>query len=84
MLGSGFEFNEEDVLIPPTDPSDLALNQAVHHILKEEGVLGDLRGFFSVDADLDEEHDLKVACKGYDENLIKFLQESPDNAFFKK
>jgi hypothetical protein len=84
QLGVGFVYNNEDQLEPPTEESDLQLNQVVHYILKEKGVLGELRGFFSCDLDLDEDHDLKIAAAGYDENLVQFLQEKPDKVFFEK
>ena len=85
MLGIGKDFNEatETYEFTPNDSVQLEMNEIIHSMLKGERVLRELRGFFTYDSELDEEHPLKIASKPYDKDLVAFLSEDPDPRYFR-
>lgn len=90
MLGCGKILDEANsILIFPTSEVDLEMNEIIHHMLKDEGVLGELRGFLTFDCSVPEEVSLeqpysKIASTPFDQDLVEFLRAKPDPRYFTK
>ena len=84
ILGPGKTRDENENLVFPQEPLELAYNELIHCILKGEGVLDELRGFFMYDSTLEEDHELKLLSKPFDADFVLFLSNTPDCRYFPK
>ena len=82
MMGVGKKFHDDGTLTFPETSLLLQYNEVVHHLLKSNNLLSELRGFFQFDCRLDEDNDLKVLAKGADRDMVDFLVETPDPRYF--
>ena len=90
MLGCGKILDEANsILIFPTSEVDLEMNEIIHHMLKDEGVLGELRGFLTFDCTVPEDIPLeepysKICSAPFDSDLVEFLSSDPNPLYFTK
>jgi hypothetical protein len=82
MMGVGKVFHDDGSLTFPQSERDLEYNEVVHHLLKSNNLLAELRGFFEYDRRLGEDSPLKMLTKGADQDKVEFLVENPDPRYF--
>jgi hypothetical protein len=90
MLGCGKILDENgSTLIFPSLEVELEMNEIIHHMLKDEGVLGELRGFLTFDCSVPEDIPLeepysKICSAPFDQDLVEFLRNDPNPLYFTK
>jgi len=82
MLGAGKQFKDDNTLTWPEDSLTQEYNEIIHAMCVDYNVLDILRGYFTYDSELNDEHHLKIASKPYDLDLVKFLMPNPDTRYF--
>lgn len=82
MMGVGKKFHDDGTLTFPETEMDQQYNEMVHHLLKSNNLLSELRGFFEYDCLLDEGNPNKLLAKGADKDMVEFLVDNPDPRYF--
>lgn len=80
----GKSYNDSNVLDFPENLVDQQMNEIVHSLLKNAGLLDILKGYLMYDASLNEDHPQKLILNKDLENHIAFLAKDPDPKFFTK
>lgn len=88
MLGCGKILDEDgSTLIFPNSEVELEMNEIIYQMLKDEGVLGELRGFLTFDCSVPEDIPLeepysKICSAPFDQDLVEFLNSNPNPLYF--